>query len=289
MACSVYEAVIYTAHASDQELPNVLCKVTDGALTVKATGGRVVLYHTSLGILRPLFFRFQVTVATSADAEWLPKLVARYMLRKWLGHAHFIADATAALHGTHTNFSPPSTYANHIYWRVVAATASFQEFWLQAQHDTGHAHTVASLQRLAHQLASRGASQARPLTVPLLHLLLWVAVAMSSGRVLFNTRMGVEQQHVQGLQALYSPAHPDALCPVQPCSLTRPVPSTALLTHTPCALYSPAHTHALCPVQPCSLTRPVPSTALLRHTPCALYSPAHSHALCPVPLARPVV
>ena len=199
MACGVYEAVIHTAHASDQELPNVLWTVTDGALTVKALGGRVVLYHTSLGILRQLFFRFQVTVATSADAEWLPKLVARYMLRKWLGHAHFIADATAALPGTHTNFSPPSTYTNHIYRRVVAATASFQEFWLQAQHDTGHAHTVASLQGLAHQLASRGASQARPLTVPLLHLLLWVAVATSSGRVLFNTRMGVEQQHVHVL------------------------------------------------------------------------------------------
>ena len=123
MACGVYEAVIHTAHASDQELPNVLWTVTD-ALTVKAMGGGVVLYHPSLGILRQLFFRFQVTVATSADAKWLPKLVARYMLRKWLGHAHFIADATAALHGTHTNFSPPSTYTNHIYRRVVAATAA---------------------------------------------------------------------------------------------------------------------------------------------------------------------
>lgn len=39
MACSVYEAVIYTAHASDQELPNVLWTGTDGALTVKAMGG----------------------------------------------------------------------------------------------------------------------------------------------------------------------------------------------------------------------------------------------------------
>ena len=127
MACGVYEAVIHTAHASDQELPNVLWTVTDGALTVKAMGGGVVLYHPLLGILRQLSFRFQVTVATSADAEWLPKLVARYMLRKWLGHAHFIADTTAALHGTHTNFLPPSTYTNHIHRRVVAATASFQE------------------------------------------------------------------------------------------------------------------------------------------------------------------
>ena len=164
-------------------------------MTVKAMGGGVVLYHPSLNILQHFFFRFQVTAATSADAEWLPRLVTRYMLRNWLGHAHFIADATAALHSTHTNFPP----TNHICRRVVAATTSFEEFWLQTQHNTGHAHTVASLQGLAHQLASRGASQAQPLTVPLLHLLSWAAVAASSGRVLFNTCMGVEQQHAHAL------------------------------------------------------------------------------------------
>ena len=70
-----------------------------------------------------------------------------------------------------------------------------QEFWVRAQHDTGHTHTVAALQREAHLLAAHGASRALPFTAPLLPLLRGAALATSEGRLLLNAPHSVTRLH----------------------------------------------------------------------------------------------
>ena len=92
---------------SDHPLPNVLWVVTDGALTGHGVGGGIVFYSPRLGVLRSYSFGVSVVVATSADAEWLAKLVARSLLRGWEGQASFLADATASMHCGYTKAPPP--------------------------------------------------------------------------------------------------------------------------------------------------------------------------------------
>ena len=72
-------------------------------------------------------------------------------------------------------------------------------FWVRAQHDTGHTHTVAVLQREAHLLAAHGASRALPFTAPLLPLLRGAALATSEGRLLLNAPHSVTRLHDQTL------------------------------------------------------------------------------------------
>ena len=66
---------------------------------------------------------------------------------------------------------------------------------MRAQHDTGHTHTVAVLQREAHLLAADGASQALPFTAPLLPLLCAAALATSEGRLLLNAPHSIARLH----------------------------------------------------------------------------------------------
>ena len=66
---------------------------------------------------------------------------------------------------------------------------------MRAQHDTGHTHTVAMLQRGAHLLAAHGASQALPFTALLLPLLNRAALATSRGRLLLDALHSVARLH----------------------------------------------------------------------------------------------
>ena len=100
------EAHIRCSFTTAAPLPDVLWIVTDGALTATAIGGGIIFYHPDWGIQRSFRFSFQVVKATSTDAEWLPKLVARHLLQTWMGHAYFLADATAAMHCAFTKAPP---------------------------------------------------------------------------------------------------------------------------------------------------------------------------------------
>ena len=93
---------------SDLPLPNVLWVVMDAALVGHRVGGGIVFYSPRHGVLRSYSFGISVVVATSADAEWLAKLVARSLLKGWDGQASFLADATASMHCGYTEPSPPS-------------------------------------------------------------------------------------------------------------------------------------------------------------------------------------
>ena len=104
----IHDAAVHCDARQALPLPDVLWVVTDGALTSEALGGGIVLFHPLLGVLRTYSFGFLVVQATSMDAEWIPKLIARYILRTWAGHAFFLADATASLHCTFTRAPPPS-------------------------------------------------------------------------------------------------------------------------------------------------------------------------------------
>ena len=111
----LWEARISCSFTTTAPLPDVLWIVTDGALTATAVGGGIVFYHPGWGIQRSFHFGFQVVQATSTDAEWLPKLVARHLLRTWVGRAYFLADATAAMHCAFTKAPPhpplPTTFS----------------------------------------------------------------------------------------------------------------------------------------------------------------------------------
>ena len=185
--------------ASNHPLPDVLWVVTDGALAGHRVGGGVVFYSPLLGILQSYNFGVLVVVATSADAEWLAKLVARSLLKGWEGQATFLADATASMHCGYTKPPPPASILNHLFRQLVSSSVGAQEFWVQAQHDTGHTHTVAMLQREAHLLAAHGASRALPFTAPLLPLLRGAALATNEGRLLLNAPHSVARLHDQAL------------------------------------------------------------------------------------------
>ena len=103
----IHDATIHCDTRQAHPLPDVPWVVTDGALTARAPGGGIVLCHPRLGVLRTYHFGFLVVQATSTDTEWIPKLVARYILRAWTGHAFFLADATASLHCAFTRAPPP--------------------------------------------------------------------------------------------------------------------------------------------------------------------------------------
>ena len=128
---------------SGHPLPSVLWVVTDGALTDhQLGGGGGVFYNPQLGVLRSFSFGIYVVAATSADAEWLAKLNARFLLRGWDGQAYFLADATASMHCAFAKAPPPppATILNHLFRQVVSATVGAHEFWVRAQHDMAHSH-----------------------------------------------------------------------------------------------------------------------------------------------------
>ena len=185
--------------ASDHPLPDVLWVVTDGALAGHRVGGGIVFYSPLLGVLRSWSFGISVVIATSANAAWLAKLVIRSLLKGWDGQASFLADATASMHCGYTKAPPPVFILNHLFRQLVSASVVAQWFSIRAQHDTGHTHTVAMLQREAHLLAAHGASRALPFTAPLLPLLRGAALATSEGRLLLNAPHSVARLHDQTL------------------------------------------------------------------------------------------
>ena len=103
----LHDMRVHAHVASDHPLLDVLWVVTDGALAGHRVGGGIVFYSPLLGVLRSYSFGVSVVVATSADAEWLAKLVVRSLLRGWDGQASFLADATASMHCGYTKAPPP--------------------------------------------------------------------------------------------------------------------------------------------------------------------------------------
>ena len=196
----LHDMRVHTHIASDLPMPGDLWIVTDGALTGHRLGGGIVFFHPQLGVLKSFSFGIHVVAATSADAEWLAKLVARDLLQDWDGQAFFLADDTASMHCAFTKAPPPlATLLNHLFRQVITATVGAHEFWVRAQHDTGHTHTLALLQREAHHLAAKGASQALPFTAPLLPLLGRAALATYRGRLLLNAQYSIALLHDQTL------------------------------------------------------------------------------------------
>ena len=72
----LHDMRVHAHVASSQPLPDVLSVVTDGALAGHRVGGGIVFPNPQLGVLRSYSFGVSVVAATSADTEWLAKLVA---------------------------------------------------------------------------------------------------------------------------------------------------------------------------------------------------------------------
>ena len=107
------EAIIHKVTHSAQPLPDIPWVVTDGALTATTLGGGIVLYHPHMGVLQTYHLGFLVVWATSADAEWLPKLVSRYLLRNRTAQAYFLAGAMVSMHCAYTKPPPPPPALHH--------------------------------------------------------------------------------------------------------------------------------------------------------------------------------
>ena len=71
----LHDMRVHAHIVSDLPLPSILWLVTDGALTGHRLGGGVVFFHPQLGVLHAFSFGIHVVAATSADAEWLAKLI----------------------------------------------------------------------------------------------------------------------------------------------------------------------------------------------------------------------
>ena len=81
--------------------------------------------------------------ATSTDAEWIPKLAARYILR---GRTRVFPGGCHSVAALRVHHSPP-TLTTHRFRQVVTASVGMHEYWLQAQHNTGHTHVAATLEK----------------------------------------------------------------------------------------------------------------------------------------------
>ena len=168
----LHDMRVHAHVTSSHPLLEVLWVVTDGALAEHRVGGGVVFYNPRLGVLRTYSFCVSVVAATSADAEWLAKLVARSLLKGWEGQASFLADATASMHCGFTKAPPPGLHPQPPLQAVGLRHSGGPGVLGESttRHRT-HTHTVALLQQEAHLLAAHGASQALPFTAPLLPLL----------------------------------------------------------------------------------------------------------------------
>ena len=116
-----------------------------------------------------------------------------FALRGWSGEALFASDSTASQLCDLTRGPPPSS-ALSIPYRAALLSASFRmhEAWLPAQHNSGSASHLATLNAEADSLARRGLCAASPWTLPWSALFHGRIVALHEGAIFLSPARAAE-------------------------------------------------------------------------------------------------
>ena len=116
-----------------------------------------------------------------------------FTLRGWSGAALFVSDSTAS-QLCDLNRGPPPSSALSIPYRAALLSASFRmhEAWLPAQHDSGSASHLATLNAEADSLARRGLRAASPWTLPWSALFHGRIVTLHEGAIFLSPTRAAE-------------------------------------------------------------------------------------------------
>ena len=141
-----------------RSLPYVVV-ACDGSQEGTRLGAGFLLWHPLHGTLYRGWLGLHALAGHSTDAEWIAKIAAMFTLRGWSGAALFASDSTASQLCDLTRGPPPSS-ALSIPYRAALLSASFRmhEAWLPAQHDSGSASLLATLNAEADSLAPAGST-----------------------------------------------------------------------------------------------------------------------------------
>ena len=169
-----------------RSLPYVVV-ACDGSQEDSRLGAGFLLWHPHHGTLYRGWLGLHALAGHSTDAEWIAKIAAMFALRGWSGEALFASDSTACQLCDLTRGSPPSS-ALSIPYRAALLSACFRmhEAWLPAQHDSGSASHLATLNAEADSLAHRGLRAASPWTLPWSALFHGRIVALCEGAIFLS-------------------------------------------------------------------------------------------------------
>ena len=178
-----------------RSLPDVVV-ACDGSQEGTRLGAGFLLWHPHHGTLYRGWLGLHALAGHSTDAEWIAKIAAMFALRGWSGEALFASDSTASQLCDLTRGPPPSS-ALSIPYRAALLSATFRmhEAWLPAQHDSGSASHLATLNAEADSLARRGLHGASPWTLPLSALFHGRIVALREGAIFLSPR-APQAQHM---------------------------------------------------------------------------------------------
>ena len=156
-------------------------------------GAGFLLWHPRHGTLYRGWYGLHALAGHSTDAEWIAKIAAMFALRGWSGAALFASDSTASQLCDLTR-GPPRSSALSIPYQAALVSASFRMHvaWLPAQHDSGSASHLATLNAEADSLARRGLRAASPLTLPWSALFHGRIVALHEGAIFLNPTRAAE-------------------------------------------------------------------------------------------------
>ena len=195
-----------------RSLPYVVV-ACDGSQEGTRLGAGFLLWHPLHGTLYRGWLGLHALAGHSTDAEWIAKIAAMFTLRGWSGAALFASDSTTSQLCDLTRGPPPSS-ALSIPYRAALLSASFRmhEAWLPAQHDSGSAGLLATLNAEADSLARRGLRTASPWTLPWSALFHGRIVALHEGAIFLNPTGAAEAAYA----ATTARTHAQHLRPLPP-------------------------------------------------------------------------
>ena len=175
-----------------RSLPYVVV-ACDGSQEGTRLGAGFLLCHPRHGTLYRGWLGLHALAGHSTNAEWIAKIAAMFALRGWSGAALFASDSTASQLCDLTRAPPPSS-ALCIPYQAALLSASFRmhQAWLPAQHDSGSASHLATLNAEADSLARRGLRAASLWTLPRSALFHGRIVALHQGAIFLNPTRAAE-------------------------------------------------------------------------------------------------
>ena len=141
----LHDMRVHAHVASDDPLPDVLWVVTDGALAGHRVGGGIVFYSSARS--PPVVQFWRISGRCHVRRCGMAGQASRPIPSQGLGRPSQLPCGCHRIHALRIHQAPPprASILNHLFRQLVSATVGAQEFWMRAQHDTGHTHTVALL------------------------------------------------------------------------------------------------------------------------------------------------
>ena len=165
----------------------------DSSLEGTRLGAGFLLWHPRHGTLYRGWLGLHALASHSTDAEWIAKIAAMFALRGWCSEASFASDSTASQLCDLTRGPPPSSALSIPYpAALLSPFFRMHEAWLPAQHDSGSASHLATLNAEADSLARRGLRAAFPWILPWSALFHGRIVALHEGAIFLSPARAAE-------------------------------------------------------------------------------------------------